>query len=328
MDNLLIILIILAVAFITGIFFYLMQQQLANLRKELGERLKENILTIQGETYQIGQRFDTAMKISGEIQKQLGSLEQANLRVLEIGRDIASLQDILRSPNLRGEMGELFLGNLLAQIMPKEYFNLEHTFKSGEKVDAAIKVGERLIPIDSKFPLESFKRYIQSQGEDLKLRCKKEFIKAVKDHIDSIASKYILPDEGTYEFALMYIPAENVYYETIVRDEDLDESKGIFEHALKRKVIPVSPNSFYAYLQVIILGLKGLSVEKSAQDILSKLLMIQNEFSKFKEDFDILGTHLTNSRSSFERASKRLERFNDKLSNIESSQNTQQLPQG
>ncbi|MCX5657991.1 MAG: DNA recombination protein RmuC, partial [Candidatus Omnitrophica bacterium] len=201
------------------------------------------------------------------------------------GKDISSLQELLRQPKFRGEVGEFFLENILSQIIPKGYFELQYIFKSGNKVDAIIRIGENMVAVDAKFPLDSFRRIIGATLDDERKQAKKEFIRAVKKHVDDIANKYILPDEGTYDFAIMYIPAENVYYETIIKDED-ESDKNIREYALSKKVVPVSPNSFYAYLMVVVRGLKGLSIEKRIQEVMDNLSRLSNDFVKFIDEFN------------------------------------------
>ena len=283
------------------------------------KQLNESAKVQQMVSSSMGERFDNAAKVFGDVKKSLGSLDEKTQQIYEVGKDIASLQEILKAPKMRGGLGELFLESLLEQIMPhKDFYELQHCFKTGERVDAAIKIGTRLVPVDSKFPLESFKRFVDAQNDDDKKRAKREFTKAVKDHIDSIADKYILPDEGTYDFALMYIPAENVYYETITKDEVFGEEKSIFSHAISKKVIPVSPNSFYAYLQVIILGMKGLKVEEKAQEVIKMLITLKGSLGKFTEDFEVIGTHIDNIKSSYERAVKSLDKFEDKLLSADS----------
>ncbi|PIU41274.1 MAG: hypothetical protein COS99_06150 [Candidatus Omnitrophica bacterium CG07_land_8_20_14_0_80_42_15] len=300
----------------------LIQQQVDNMRSQLEtsiDRLSSRVTTELSQiTGQVGKRLDNAAVTIGNVQRQLGELAQTSLRMMEIGKDISSLQEILRPPKMRGGMGETLLRNLLEQIMPeKDYYSFEHSFKSGERVDAVIKIGGRMVPVDAKFPLESFRRLMNSKTDSEKNQNKKEFEKDVMRHIDVIANKYILPDEGTYEFALMYIPAENVYYETIIKYEFAEEREGIFEHALSRKVIPVSPNSFYAYLQVIILGLKGLAIEKSTKEVIAALERLQGDFSKFYEDFRKVGSHISDARSSFEKSEKKLLRLGDKLTQLD-----------
>jgi DNA recombination protein RmuC len=190
-------------------------------------------------------------------------------------------------------------------------------FSNGERVDAVVRLGEKLVPIDSKFPLDNFKRIIECKTDEERKMCQKIFYRDVKKHIDDIASKYIVPDEGTYDFALLYIPAENVYYETITKDDSFGEERGILNYALKKRVIPVSPNSFYAYLQVIVLGLKGLQIEKDAQKIQALLSSLKKDIGGFQEDFQLVGKHIANAMNKFEEARRRLDKFNFKLEQIE-----------
>jgi DNA recombination protein RmuC len=318
----------------------LMQQQMDQLRGQMSDGLNKNIslLTeqlrmineqvsqqlqlvnqqLQNSSGQIGQRLDTAAKVIGEVRENIGKLSRASEQIYEVGKNIASLQEILRPPKLRGGLGEQFLGELLSQILPPEFFSLQHQFASGERVDAVIRLGERLVPIDSKFPLENFRRIVESKTDEERTGHQRVFSRDVKKHIDDIASKYIVPQEGTYDFALLYIPAENVYYETITKDESFGEEKAILSYALKKKVIPVSPNSFYAYLQVIILGLKGLKIEEHAHEIQSLLVGLGKDLKDFQEDFRLVGKHVTDARNRFDEAKSRLEKFSFKLEQIES----------
>jgi len=318
----------------------LMQQQIEKLREHVSDGLARNIsqLTqqqdaintqlrgitdqvnrqLQGSSGEISKRLDNAARVIGDVQKNIGELSEASRRIFEVGKDIATLQEILQPPKLRGGLGEQFLGELLSQILPAEFFTLQYQFSSGERVDAAVRLGERLVPIDSKFPLDNFKRIIECKTEEERKAYQKTFYRDVKKHIDDIASKYILPQEGTYDFALLYIPAENVYYETITKDEAFGEEKGIFNYALKKKVIPVSPNSFFAYLQVIVFGLRGLKIDKDAQRILDSLAGLNKELEGFQGDFQLIGRHMSNAMSKFEDARRRLDKFNLKLEQIES----------
>ena len=295
------------------------QQQLGQVLGHVNERLKENSEVLQRTQQSLGERLDNAARVVGSVQKSLGGLEEANRRIYEVGKDIASLQEILRAPKLRGGLGEFFLEDLLAQVLPPEHFATQHRFRSGEKVDAVIRLGPSLVPVDAKFPLENFRRIAESASEEEKSRARKQFVVDVKKHIDAIAAKYILPDEGTYDFALMYIPAENVYYETIIRDEAAAE-KSLCHYAMSLRVIPVSPNSFYAYLQAIVLGLKGMKIEDRAREILQYLGRLQGDFVRFRDEFALLGKHVGHAQSSFQSADRRLEQFGQKLSAADSDQ--------
>ena len=317
----------------------LIQQQMEQLRGQISEGLNQNIslLTeqqrvvneqLRGITEQvnrqlldssgeISKRLDNAARVIGDVKRNIGELSEASKQIFEVGKNIATLQEILQPPKLRGGLGEHFLGELLSQVLPPQFFTLQYMFVSGERVDAVVRLGERIVPIDSKFPLDNFRRIIGCKTEEEKKTHQKAFYRDVKKHIDDIASKYIVPNEGTYDFALLYIPAENVYYETITKDDSFGEEKGILNYALKKKVILVSPILFFAYLQVIVLGLKGLQIEKDAQKILALLASLKKDLGGFQEDFQLVGKHITNAMNKFEEARRRLEKFNFRLEQIE-----------
>ena len=158
-------------------------------------------------------------QVMGSVQGSLGKLGEVTQRVFDIGKDIAGLEQILRSPKVRGGLGESFLEGLLGQMLPREHYDLQHTFATGDRVDAVVRIGGRLVPIDAKFPLENFRRLLDETDEDKRRALRRAFGRDVKARVDEIAKRYILPDEGTFDFALMYIPAENVYYEIIVKDD-------------------------------------------------------------------------------------------------------------
>jgi len=287
----------------------LMQQQLSALQQRLdafGQTVAENL---QQSTASMNTRLDNAAKVVGDLREKVGQIH-------EVGKAAAELVNIMRAPKLRGGMGELFLGDLLAQILPPEHYRLQHPFKSGEKVDAAICIGERLVPVDAKFPYENFRRVVEAATEAERAAARKQFLRDVKKHVDAIATKYILPDEGTYDFALMYVPAENVYYETIIKEEAGEEHQ-LLSYALSKRVIPVSPNSFYAYLQTILLGLRGLQVEQRAQEILATLQRLRGDFDRLNENFRLVGKHLTNATGAYADTEKSLTKLDAKLGQIE-----------
>ncbi len=290
----------------------LLQQQMNGLQERLdkfGQTVAENL---QQSSTAMNTRLDNAAKVVGDLREKVGQIH-------EVGKAAAELVNILRSPKLRGGMGELFLGDLLAQILPPEHFKLQHHFRSGEAVDAVIQIGNKFVPVDSKFPLENFRRIVDAQSDSERVAARKQFLRDVKKHVDAIASKYILPDEGTYNFALMYVPAENVYYETIIKEEASasGEERPLFSYALEKRVVPVSPNSFYAYLQTILLGLRGMQVEERAQEILNTLARLRGDFEKVQESFRVLGKHITNAQGAYGEGEKALAKLDAKLGQIE-----------
>ncbi|MFA5310840.1 MAG: DNA recombination protein RmuC [Candidatus Omnitrophota bacterium] len=277
---------------------------------QMNDRLNQMNQALQEANKIISQNLGSTVSAFGNVKEQLGKLEVTNRQIVDISRNISSLQELLRAPKFRGAMGETLLENLLSQVLPKQHYMAQYRFKTGDTVDAVIKLGERLVPVDAKFSLENFQKMLDTDEEQSKALFRKKFIQDVKNRIDEVSSKYILPAENTYDFALMYIPAENVYYEVIVKED-------VFSYALSKKVIPVSPNTFYAYLQVICLGLKGLEVEENAKAILKSLSALGIEVDKFKEEFDILGGHLSNANAKYLDSSKRLVRLTDKFVNIQ-----------
>ncbi|MDD5506165.1 MAG: DNA recombination protein RmuC [Candidatus Omnitrophica bacterium] len=279
------------------------------ISSQVNERLNQMNQSIQEANKIIGQNLGNATSAFGSVKEQLGKLEETNKQIIAISRDISSLQELLRAPKFRGAMGETLLENLLSQVLPKEHYHAQYRFKSSDAVDAVICLGERLVPVDAKFSLENFQKMQEATDEQGKESLRKKFIQDVKNRINEIAAKYILPAENTYDFALMYIPAENVYYEVIIKED-------IFSYSMLKKVIPVSPNTFYAYLQVICMGLRGLKVEENAKMILKSLGALSIETDKFKEDFDILGNHLLNASAKYTDAEKRLDKVNQRLADI------------
>jgi DNA recombination protein RmuC len=248
-----------------------------------------------------------------DVQKQLGELGKATENIRELGMNVGKLEEMLRAPKLRGGLGELMLEELLRQVLPANAFAMQHRFRSGEKVDAVIHTSGGMVPVDSKFPLENFRKLVDAKTDQEQNAAARLFRQDVKKHIDDISKKYILPDEGTFDFALMYIPAENIYYETIIKDERFDEEDGLYAYATQRRVVPVSPNSFYAHLRVIALGFKGLQVEANAREIIKTLDRLGYEIQKFRGLFETLGTHLTNAKNNFDKAEKSLSGFEEKL---------------
>jgi DNA recombination protein RmuC len=282
------------------------------LSSQVNERLNSMSLAMQEANKIIGANLGGATAAFGNVKEQLGRLEETNRQIVDISKDISSLQELLRAPKFRGSMGEVLLENLLSLVLPREHYRAQHRFKGGDAVDAVIRLGERLVPVDAKFSLENFQKMLEAPDEQARVLMRRKFIQDVKNRIDEISSKYILPQEDTYDFALMYIPAENVYYEVIIKED-------VFSYATSKKVIPVSPNTFYAYLQVICLGLRGLKVEENAKTILKSLSALNIEMDKFKEEFATLGAHLNNAGSKYADSQKRLEKFADKLVNIQDS---------
>ena len=300
-------------------------EALASVRQEL-QQFTSHMTSQMGQVGAgVQQQLQHVGDVVGAVQGSLGKLGEVTQRVFDIGRDIAGLEQILRSPKVRGGLGESFLEGLLGQMLPREHYDLQHVFSTGDRVDAVVRIGDRLVPVDAKFPLENFRRLLEETDEDRRRQFRRAFARDVKTRVDEIAKRYILPDEGTFEFALMYIPAENVYYEIIVKDDGVEEDSPA-TYAMGRRVIPVSPNSFYAYLQVIVLGLRGLQIEQGAREIQSRLARLRGDVDKFRDAFDVIGKHLTNARNKYDEAGAALDRVEAKLEGIEMARDQPALP--
>jgi DNA recombination protein RmuC len=300
--------------------FFLLQQRMGQVEDQVKKSLDEG-------NKSVNEKFDNSLRVIGDIKKTIGSLEETNKQMLEIGKDIASIQDLLRPPQIRGGLGEMTLKNLLSELLPQQNFEEQYRFRNGVIVDAIIKVGNRIIPIDSKFPLESFERYIDSTEDKEKTTCLKEFCRSVKSKIDDIASKYILEDESTYDFALMYIPSENVYYQTILKDDMQLDGKSIAEYALSKRVVIVSPNSIYAYLRVIHIGLRGMQFENNVRKIMDDYSRLSKELEKFEKQFETLGAHINHAQSTFDSAARQLDTLSNKMAQVgESTGEKPQIP--
>jgi DNA recombination protein RmuC len=289
--------------------FSLLQQRMGQIEEQVKRSLDEGNKSMV-------EKFDSSLRVIGDIKQTMGSLDETNKQMLAIGKDIAGIQDLLRPPQIRGGLGEMTLKNILSELLPRQNFEEQHRFRNGVIVDAVIKVGDKLVPIDSKFPLESFQRYITCDEDRQKTSYLKDFCRNVKAKIDDIAAKYILEDEATYDFALMYIPSENVYYQTILKDDIEVEGKSIAEYAVGKKVVIVSPNSIYAYLRVIHIGLRGMQFETNVRKILADHDRLTNELGKFEKLFATLGSHINHSQATFDGAARQLETLSDKLARV------------
>jgi DNA recombination protein RmuC len=298
-----------------------MSSRLDEVTRQVNDRLAESAAAMQRVNESLGQRLDTNLKMVGErfnetstlvtsVREKLSGLEEAATRIFEVGKDLSSLQDILRPPKSRGGVGETLLENLLRDCLPEAQYAMQHRFRNGMTVDAVIRLENRLVPIDSKFPIEGFQAAQRAPSEEERARLRREFLRGVQGHIKSISDKYILPGEGTFDFALMYVPAENVYYEAVVGG---DEQGSVYRYAMERRVIPVSPTTFYAYLVALVYGLKGLQVEKQAAQIRANLAQLAASFDRVREPLKKLGEHIRRSQNNYDEASRAFDRFGDRL---------------
>jgi DNA recombination protein RmuC len=299
----------------------LLQQQLEALKAAQDKTSETLQKSLQAGQATISQNLQSSQKVLSQLNTQIGELQGTNKQMLQVGTEVRRLQDILSSPKLRGQMGEWSLENLLSQILPQHSYELQYTFKDGRIVDALVKLADFSVPIDAKFPLPSFEAMLKAEADEEKTRLRRQFLKDVITHIDKIASDYIRPAEGTLDFALMFIPAENVYYETIVKHAD--DTKDILQYSFDKKVIPISPNLLYAYLMTVVMGLHGLQIEKQAAEIRQNLKKLNASFGDFGTTWEVLGRHLRNAYSQYDEGQRKLDRFGSQLNQIQTEEESQ-----
>jgi DNA recombination protein RmuC len=315
------LLIVLAAVLVVGLVALarVLGNQVASLRedaarlredtsRELNQRNADIDRRLAGVTETLDRRLANAGQATTQIHERLGEVTKATAEMIERAKELGRLEQALRPPKARGGFGEILLENLLRDRLPPDAYEIQYTFAGGERVDAVIRAAGRLLPIDAKFPLDNFER-IAAAGDAAEQQLhEKAFARDVKGHIDAIASKYIRPAEGTFDLAFMYLPAEAIHYELIS-----GKTGALLAYAHDKRVFPVSATTFSAYLQMIVLGLKGMQIEQRAEEVMQYCAALQKDFGKFKEDFDLVGTHLSRAHGKYAEAEKRLDRFETKL---------------
>ena len=284
---------------------------LGEVESRLERRLGELDAKVDRRLEGLDGRLLTTQRSAGEtatqIAEKLARVEAGTTSMLERANDLKRLEQALRPPKARGGFGELLLANLLADMLPASAYALQHGFASGERVDAVVRA-EKLLPVDAKFPLDNVHRVLDAEDDEQRVLARRALAKDIKAHVDAIATKYIKPGEGTYDFAFMYLPAETVYYEIACGG-----TGELQQYALGRRVFPVSPATFHAYLTMIVIGLRGLQIEQHAQEVMAYCGQLAKDFSRFKTDFDVIGKHIGNAQTKFGESQRWLDRFEERL---------------
>lgn len=292
------------------------QEDAERIRREEAEKIKEKLIKLEALAEnpaemktldEINKRLESTTQLFGAIRKDLGYMQEAAKEMQGVGKSISSFQELLISPKVRGGFGEVLLAELIKDVLPAANYAFQYRFRDGTIVDAIVKTTDRIIPIDSKFPLEEFQRMAAEEIDEEKF--KSRFKQVMRPRVNEV-KKYIKPDEGTVNFALMYIPSEKLYS----RLSGIDELMVSFRRV---RVFPVSPSTFYQFLETIILGLRGLAIEKEAQRILDTLNRLAKEFDTAREEWEKVGKHITNASNKYDEVAKRLERIGDNIKALE-----------
>jgi DNA recombination protein RmuC len=268
---------------------------------------------LEGIDTRMTQTQSVSTDLAQNIFETLGDVKAATTSVADQAREFTALQDLLRAPKARGGIGEAMLEELLRQVLPPQAYATQHRFRSGTIVDAVVKAGGRLVCIDSKFPMANYRRMCEATNDADKLEAERAFASDIDKHIRDISSRYIVPDEDTFDFAVMYVPAEGVYAEVL---RLAHRRTPLFESAMEARVIPMSPLNMYGYLQTILFGLKCLRIEESAERILDFCGRLGQDIERFATEYETLGKHIGNARSKYEEGARRLDRFRDNLERV------------
>jgi DNA recombination protein RmuC len=261
------------------------------------DRLNDNSSAMRNTSQEINSRMTGVQNTFADLQKQVGEMTGQARQISEVSRSISELQRIFGAPKQRGSFGETQLENLLATVFPREQYQMQYRFPSGDIADAVLFFAQTMVAIDSKFSLENFRRIAAAASEADAKTARRDFLRDVKKRVEEIAARYIRPGDGTLPFAIMYVPAENVFYEVIIRDE---EGNDLYAFCMQKRVFPVSPNSLYAYLQTIMMGLNSMRISQRAEAVLREIQSLHVELGKFAEVYNKLGGHLRNAARSYE----------------------------
>ena len=278
----------------------MLQEQLNNITKLLDNKLSESSKVIQTQ-------FGESAKIIKEVTEKLTKLDETNKQVVGFAQQLQSLENILKNPKQRGILGEYYLEELLKNVFSPSQYKLQYEFQDGQIVDAVIFLRDgKIIPIDSKFSLENYNKISEEKDETRRGDLEKIFRQDLKNRIDETA-KYVRPQENTLDFALMFIPSEAIYYDLLVNKIGSIKSntRDLIDYAIREKhVHVVSPTSFYAYLQTILQGLRSMQIEESAKEIKKRVEMLGRHLASYQEYMKRLGTHLSSTVGSYNKAYK------------------------
>ncbi len=320
MSNLILTIGILIVAAIAGAIFLisksrkkeqpadaallLIQNQIQEIIRTLDNKMSEANKSIE-------EQFSKNIEIIKDITEKLTRLDETNKQVVNFADQLKKLEDVLTNPKQRGVLGEYYLETVLKNVLPPSTYQMQYEFKDGTKVDAVIFIRNKVIPIDSKFSLENYNRILEATSEEEKRKLEEAFKNDLKLRIEETA-KYIRPEEGTMEFAFMFIPSEAIYYDLLVNKIGAVKSntRDLIQYAAgEKKVIIVSPTSFLAYLQTVLQGLKALEIEESAKEIKKRVEELARHLTSYESYMQKLGNHLGTTVSMYNSAYKELSKI-------------------
>ena len=290
-----------------------MQGQVELLARSVGELRADLSRSLGATEQQLATQAGTTHRTLTELSRQLGGLSEQSQRIGDLAKDIGSLQDLLRAPKARGGFGELLLERLLHDALPAGAYEVQYTYKDGSRVDAIVRYAGRIVPIDAKFPNETWNALAKAADETERRTKKRAFLQQVRRHIDAVG-RYVSPADGTIDYAVMYIPSESIYYDLVLREEEGEPD--LRAYCAERKVIPASPNTLLAYLQVVSLGVRGLVMQERTRELQQGVAAVRREFERFVELHDQLGRHLENATKKFDETDRALSRASSAIETL------------
>ncbi|MCD4705851.1 DNA recombination protein RmuC, partial [bacterium] len=295
----------------------LIQNQINEITKSLDNRLNESSKMMQNQ-------FNESSKIITDVTEKLTKLDETSKQVLDLKTPLKNLEDILKNPKHRGILGEYQLEMILKNVLPPATYKMQYSFGDGDIVDAAIFVKDKIIPVDSKFSLENYNRIVAEKDPTARIKLEKEFKLDLKKRIDE-TSKYIKPQKNTMNFAFMFIPAEGIYYDLLINQVGAVKvnTRDLIEYAfIDKHVIIVSPTSFYAYLQMVLQGLKSLEIEESAKEIKERVEKLGRHIKNYEEYMKKMGNSLGTTVNHFNSASKEYKKIDKDVIKISGGKQT------
>ena len=290
-----------------------MQGQVELLARSVGELRADLSRSLGATEQQLATQAGTTHRTLTELSRQLGGLSEQSQRIGDLAKDIGSLQDLLRAPKARGGFGELLLERLLHDALPAGAYEVQYTYKDGSRVDAIVRYAGRIVPIDAKFPNETWNALAKAADETERRAKKRAFLQQVRRHIDAVG-RYVSPADGTIDYAVMYIPSESIYYDLVLREEEGEPD--LRAYCAERKVIPASPNTLLAYLQIVSLGVRGLAMQERTRELQQGVAAVRREFERFVELHDQLGRHLENATKKFDETDRALSRASSAIETL------------
>src|SRR3989344_3910639 len=273
----------------------MLQNQMQDLARKLDRGLGQSTEVIQ-------KQFGESAKIIREVTENLTRLDETNKQVVNFAEQLRKLQDILQNPKQRGILGEYYLETVLKNVLPPGSFQMQYAFRDGDIVEAVVFVDKRIIPVDSKFSLENYNRILETHNLEEKKKYEKALVSDLKIRIDE-TSKYVRPQEGTMDFAFMFIPSEAIYYDLLINKVGaVIEDKNLISYAGQKKVIVVSPTSFLAYLQTVLQGLRNQKISEQAQDIIKHVGSLGRHLLTYQDNFQKVGKSLSATVSAYDKS--------------------------